>query len=38
MAVADVIVEALEGLDLAFPEVTAEKRKEILAARKQLGA
>jgi PPK2 family polyphosphate:nucleotide phosphotransferase len=33
MAVADVIVEGLEGLKLQYPEVDEEKKKELQAAR-----
>jgi PPK2 family polyphosphate:nucleotide phosphotransferase len=37
LVVAAAIVETLEGLDLAYPKVDAEKRKELEAARKLLG-
>jgi hypothetical protein len=33
MAVADVIVDGLEGLKLQYPEVDEEKKKELEAAR-----
>ena len=33
MAVADVVVEALEGLDLRFPEVSDEQERELERAR-----
>jgi len=36
LAVAEVIVEALESLDLAFPEVTPAKRDELAQARELL--
>jgi polyphosphate kinase 2 (PPK2 family) len=36
LAVAAVIVETLEELDLAYPKVDAAKRKELAAARKLL--
>ncbi len=36
MAVADVIVETLEGMGLEFPVVTEEKQKELEGARKLL--
>jgi hypothetical protein len=32
------IIDALSGLELAFPEVDAEKRKQLAAARKALQA
>ena len=37
MAVADVIVDALESLKLRYPEVTEEKKKELDEARRLLG-
>jgi PPK2 family polyphosphate:nucleotide phosphotransferase len=37
LVVAETIVSALEGLDLAFPKVDDAKRKELDAARKELG-
>ena len=36
MAVADAVVEALEGLKLEYPTVDEEKRKELEEARKLL--
>jgi PPK2 family polyphosphate:nucleotide phosphotransferase len=36
MAVAEIIVETLEGMDLRFPEISPEKKNELLAARKLL--
>jgi PPK2 family polyphosphate:nucleotide phosphotransferase len=36
LAVAAAIVDALDGLDLAYPNVDAQKRKELQAARKLL--
>jgi PPK2 family polyphosphate:nucleotide phosphotransferase len=36
LVVAAAIIDALEGLDLAFPKVTAAKRKEIAAGRRLL--
>jgi hypothetical protein len=33
MAVADIIVDALEGLKLQYPTVSEEKKKELQAAR-----
>ena len=36
MAVADVVVSTLEKLKLEFPTMTAEKRRELEAARKVL--
>jgi hypothetical protein len=36
LAVAAVVVETLEELDLAYPKVDAAKRKELAAARKLL--
>jgi PPK2 family polyphosphate:nucleotide phosphotransferase len=36
LVVSCVIVEALEALDLAYPTVDAAKRKELLAAKKEL--
>ena len=36
MAVADIIVDALEGLKLEYPVVDAEKKKELQAARELL--
>ena len=36
MAVADIIVDTLEGLDLQYPRVTSEKLAELKAARKTL--
>jgi hypothetical protein len=36
--VAEVIVEALESLDLKYPEVTDAKRKELASVRKALVA
>jgi len=36
MAVADIIVETLQGLKLEYPTVTEEKRRELEAARKML--
>jgi PPK2 family polyphosphate:nucleotide phosphotransferase len=36
MAVADVVVETLEGLDLRFPEVTKKQRAEIEEAKRRL--
>jgi PPK2 family polyphosphate:nucleotide phosphotransferase len=36
LVVADVVVETLEAMDLAYPAVTAEKRTELEAARKLL--
>jgi PPK2 family polyphosphate:nucleotide phosphotransferase len=37
LVVAETIVSALEGLDLAFPKVDDAKRKELDAAREELG-
>jgi PPK2 family polyphosphate:nucleotide phosphotransferase len=37
MAVADIIVETLEGLNLRFPEVSEKQRREIEEAQKRLG-
>ena len=36
IVVAEALIDALEGLDLSFPEVDAEKRKELKAARAAL--
>jgi PPK2 family polyphosphate:nucleotide phosphotransferase len=36
LVVAEAVIDALEGLDLAFPTVDAEKRKELKAARAAL--
>jgi PPK2 family polyphosphate:nucleotide phosphotransferase len=36
LAVADIIVDALEGLDLEFPRLTPEKKRELEAARREL--
>ena len=36
LAVADLVVDALEGLDLEFPRVTPEKKRELQAARREL--
>jgi PPK2 family polyphosphate:nucleotide phosphotransferase len=36
--IAGAVIDALSGLDLAFPEVDAEKRKQLAAARKALQA
>ncbi len=36
VVVADVIVDALESLDLSFPPLTAEQRRAIAAARRRL--
>jgi PPK2 family polyphosphate:nucleotide phosphotransferase len=36
MAVAEIIVDTLEGMDLHFPKLSAEKRAELQAARKLL--
>lgn len=38
LVVAAAIVEAVEELDLAYPEVTPEQKKELAAARKELKA
>jgi PPK2 family polyphosphate:nucleotide phosphotransferase len=38
MAVAEIIVETLEGMHLHFPELSEEKRAELMAARKLLEA
>jgi PPK2 family polyphosphate:nucleotide phosphotransferase len=38
LAIAEVVVEALESLDLAFPKPSPEHREELAAARKRLGA
>jgi PPK2 family polyphosphate:nucleotide phosphotransferase len=38
LAIAEVVVEALESLDLAFPKPSPEHRDELAAARKRLGA
>jgi PPK2 family polyphosphate:nucleotide phosphotransferase len=38
LAIAEVVVEALESLDLAFPKPSTEHREELAAARKRLGA
>jgi PPK2 family polyphosphate:nucleotide phosphotransferase len=37
LAVARAVVDALEGLDLRFPKLTAGERKELAAARASLG-
>jgi len=37
MAVADVIVDTLESLELRYPELTPEKKKELAEARRLLG-
>lgn len=37
MAVADVIVDALKSLNLRYPELTPEKKKELAEARRLLG-
>jgi PPK2 family polyphosphate:nucleotide phosphotransferase len=37
MVVADVIVDTLKSLDLRYPEITPEKKKEIAEARRLLG-
>ena len=36
LVVAAAVVDTLEGLDLAYPRVDADKRKELEAARKLL--
>src|SRR5262249_36115313 len=36
IAVAEAIVDTLEDLNLSYPKVDAEKKKELAAARKQL--
>jgi hypothetical protein len=36
--VAHIVATRIESLDLKYPEVTTEKRKQIEAARKQLEA
>ena len=36
LVVAEVVVRALDGLDLAFPKVSDGKRQEIRAARQML--
>jgi len=36
--VAHIVATTIESLDLKYPEVTAEKRKQIEQARKQLEA
>jgi hypothetical protein len=36
LVVAETVVVALEGLDLAFPEVSAAQRKDLEAARVEL--
>jgi PPK2 family polyphosphate:nucleotide phosphotransferase len=36
MVISAVVVEALEGLDLSYPKVDAEKRRQLEAARKAL--
>ena len=36
LVVAAAIVEAVEGLDLSYPKVGAEKKKELAAARAEL--
>ena len=36
LVVAEAVVDTLEGLDLAYPRVDADKRKELEAARKLL--
>ena len=36
MAVAEIVVDTLEGLDLKYPKVTSEKTAELKAARKAL--
>jgi PPK2 family polyphosphate:nucleotide phosphotransferase len=38
LAVADLLIEAMESLDLHYPGVTAEKRKELALVRKELAA
>ena len=38
LVVAAAIVEAVEGLDLAYPKVTPEQMKDLAAARKELEA
>jgi PPK2 family polyphosphate:nucleotide phosphotransferase len=36
MAVAEIVVETMEGMDLRFPELSEEKRAELMAARRLL--
>ncbi len=36
LVVAEAIIDALEELDLSFPKLTAERRKDLKAARKAL--
>jgi len=36
LVVAAAVADAMEGLDLAFPEVTDEQKKELAAARRVL--
>jgi len=38
MAVAEIMVDTMEGLDLKFPEISEEKRNELQAVRKMLEA
>ena len=38
LVVAAAIVEVVEGLDLAYPKVDAQKKKELAAARLELEA
>ena len=38
MAVAEIVVDTLEGMDLHFPKISDDKRKELQAARKLLEA
>jgi PPK2 family polyphosphate:nucleotide phosphotransferase len=38
MAVAEIIVDTMEGMDLKFPEISEQKRAELQAAKKMLEA
>ncbi len=36
LIVSQIILDTFEGLDLAYPETTAERRQELLTIRQQL--
>jgi hypothetical protein len=36
LIVSQIVLDTLEGLDMAYPKTTAERHKELLSIRKQL--
>jgi hypothetical protein len=36
LIVSQILLDTLEGLDIAYPKTTAERHKELLSIRKQL--